>query len=260
MWWTASVAAGRRGRPRCARRARRPDRRDGGAAGTGRRSPTPSTSTAPTSGSGAVFVFAAALLGVFMVVSGWAVLKVSVKAIWTTVILLPALWLGAIPGAPQRRARRCGVAVLPPRHRGHGLHRLRQRDRAGRGTDRGRSAARRIGRHQPVRARADDGRGVDRGVHAVAPHPRRPLGGAARSPRHGRARRRRRGWHGYARRGRGSGISAAVAGAKGCAGGSATGAATPWERQDQAAENAAAVHGPPQPGVDPVPNRPATPP
>jgi hypothetical protein len=39
-----------------------------------------------------------------MMVSGWAVLEVSVKAIWTTVILLQALWLGAIPGAPQRRA------------------------------------------------------------------------------------------------------------------------------------------------------------
>jgi hypothetical protein len=53
---------------------------------------------------GAVLVCAGALLAVFMVASGWAVLKVSVKAIWTTVILLPALWLGAIPGAPQRKA------------------------------------------------------------------------------------------------------------------------------------------------------------
>ena len=53
---------------------------------------------------GAVFVLAALLLGFFMVVSGWAVLKVSVKAIWTTVIVLPTLWVGAIPGAPQRRA------------------------------------------------------------------------------------------------------------------------------------------------------------
>ena len=53
---------------------------------------------------GAVFVVAALLLGGFMAVSGWAVLKVSVQAIWTTVILLPALWLGGIPGAPQRRA------------------------------------------------------------------------------------------------------------------------------------------------------------
>ena len=68
---------------------------------------------------GLVFVAAAALLGLFMVVSGWAVLKVSVKAIWTTVILLPTLWLGAIPGAPQRRAAevvwqffRHGIEVL----------------------------------------------------------------------------------------------------------------------------------------------------
>ncbi|MBY0286740.1 MAG: hypothetical protein K2X52_06290 [Mycobacteriaceae bacterium] len=54
---------------------------------------------------GLVFVIAALLLGAFMVLSGWAVLKVSVKAIYTTVILLPTLWLGAIPGAPQRRAQ-----------------------------------------------------------------------------------------------------------------------------------------------------------
>jgi hypothetical protein len=53
---------------------------------------------------GAVFAVAALLLGAFMGVSGWAVLKVSVQAIWTTAILLPALWLGAIPGAPRRRA------------------------------------------------------------------------------------------------------------------------------------------------------------
>ncbi|MBV8928131.1 MAG: hypothetical protein JO152_03270, partial [Mycobacteriaceae bacterium] len=38
---------------------------------------------------GLVFVFAAALLGLFVVASGWAVLRVSVKAVWTTVILLP---------------------------------------------------------------------------------------------------------------------------------------------------------------------------
>jgi len=53
---------------------------------------------------GAVFVVAALLLGAFMAVSGWAVLKVSVHAIWTTAILLPALWLGSVPGAPRRRA------------------------------------------------------------------------------------------------------------------------------------------------------------
>lgn len=53
---------------------------------------------------GLIFVVVALLLGAFMVLSGWAVLKVSVKAIYTTVILLPTLWLGAIPGAPQRRA------------------------------------------------------------------------------------------------------------------------------------------------------------
>lgn len=53
---------------------------------------------------GCVFIFAATLLAWFMIVSGWAVLRVSVMAIWTTVIILPTLWLGAIPGAPQRRA------------------------------------------------------------------------------------------------------------------------------------------------------------
>ena len=53
---------------------------------------------------GLVLVAAAALMAWFMAVSGWAVLRVSVMAIWTTVILLPTLWLGAIPGAPQRRA------------------------------------------------------------------------------------------------------------------------------------------------------------
>lgn len=50
---------------------------------------------------GLVFVVVALLVGAFMVLSGWAVLKVSVKAIYTTVILLPTLWLGAIPGAPS---------------------------------------------------------------------------------------------------------------------------------------------------------------
>jgi hypothetical protein len=53
---------------------------------------------------GAILVLAAGLLGLFVMVSGWAVLKVSVKAVWTTAMLLPALWLGAVPGAPQRRA------------------------------------------------------------------------------------------------------------------------------------------------------------
>jgi hypothetical protein len=53
---------------------------------------------------GVVFVVAALLLGGFMAVSGWAVLRVSVQAIWTTAILLPALWLGAVPGAPRRHA------------------------------------------------------------------------------------------------------------------------------------------------------------
>ncbi|MDA2893384.1 hypothetical protein PDG61_20890 [Mycolicibacterium sp. BiH015] len=68
---------------------------------------------------GLILIAAASLLAMFMVASGWAVLRVSVKAIWTTVILLPTLWLGAVPGAPQRRATevvwqffRHGIEVL----------------------------------------------------------------------------------------------------------------------------------------------------
>jgi hypothetical protein len=68
---------------------------------------------------GAVLVLCGLLLGFFMVAAGWAVLTVSVKAIWTTVIVVPTLWLGAIPGAPQRRAAdvvwrffRHGIEVL----------------------------------------------------------------------------------------------------------------------------------------------------
>ncbi|KAA0093674.1 hypothetical protein CIW49_26890 [Mycolicibacterium sp. P1-18] len=57
---------------------------------------------------GLVLVVCSLLLGLFMVASGWAVLKVSVAAVWTTVKLLPALWIGGIPGAPQRHA----VAVV----------------------------------------------------------------------------------------------------------------------------------------------------
>ena len=84
--------------------------------------------------------------------------KVSVKAIWTTVILLPSLWLGAIPGAPQRRAAdvvwqffRHGIEVLVyivfVSVIGLAVERIVSAP-----------AARRAGRHQPVRARADDGR------------------------------------------------------------------------------------------------------
>jgi hypothetical protein len=54
--------------------------------------------------SGLVLVACSLLFGLFMVASGWAVLKVSIAAIWTTVKLLPALWIGGIPGAPQRHA------------------------------------------------------------------------------------------------------------------------------------------------------------
>jgi len=68
---------------------------------------------------GLVVVAAASMLGLFMVASGWAVLKVSVKAVWTTVILLPTLWLGAIPGAPQcRAAAALAVVCISIQYRG----------------------------------------------------------------------------------------------------------------------------------------------
>ena len=53
---------------------------------------------------GLVLVGCSLLLGIFMVASGWAVLKVSVTAMWTTAKLLPSLWLGAVPGSAQRHA------------------------------------------------------------------------------------------------------------------------------------------------------------
>jgi len=55
-------------------------------------------------GGAVILLVALTLLSWFLVSSGWSVLKVSVKAIYTTAILLPTLWAGGIPGAPQRRA------------------------------------------------------------------------------------------------------------------------------------------------------------
>ena len=202
---------------------------------------------------GAVFVLAAVLLGFFMVVSGWAVLKVSVMAIWTTVIVLPTLWVGAVPGAAQRRALdvvwqffRHGVEVmvyivyvsaiglaverivaspLPAELGGNNpfAHVLMMGAVS--------IAAYMLLRHiradlsgQP-RGRGLFGRGADvalgLGMHAA-------VGGAG---------------------------SAALAGAKGL-GSRLGGGRTPWEKLDKAADNAADVHGGPQPGVDPVPNAP----
>lgn len=55
-------------------------------------------------GGAVMMLVALTLLSWFLVSSGWSVLKVSIKAIYTTAILLPTLWAGGIPGAPQRRA------------------------------------------------------------------------------------------------------------------------------------------------------------
>jgi hypothetical protein len=207
---------------------------------------------------GMIFVLSALLLAVFMVVSGWAVLKVSVKAIWTTVILLPTLWLGAVPGAPQRRA----VDVVWQFFR-HGIEVMVY-----------------------ITYVSVIGLAVQRIVADPLPA---ALGGA--NPfahvlmmgavsivalvllRHVRAelsgRQHRRGLFG-----RGADVavgmgmqaavggvgSAALSGAKGLRGRFSGGwAPTPWERLDRTADDTGQVHGSPQPGVDPVPNAPSDP-
>jgi hypothetical protein len=204
---------------------------------------------------GLVFVAAALLLAVFMVASGWAVLKVSVKAVWTTVILLPTLWLGAIPGTPHRRAvdvvwqffrhgvevmvyivyvsviglavERVVAAPLPAAIGGTNAfaHVLMMGAVS--------VAALLLGRH----VRAD-----------LSGHPRG--GGLV-----GRATEVAVGMGIQA--GLGGAGSAAAKGLRGRLG-RARGA-TPWEQLDRVADNAARVHGSPAPGVDPVPNAPDDP-
>jgi hypothetical protein len=204
---------------------------------------------------GMVFVLSALLLGAFMVVSGWAVLKVSVKAIWTTVILLPTLWLGAVPGAPQRRAVdvvwrffRHGVEVMVYITYVSVIGLAVQRIVA-----------------DPLPA-AMGGAGpfahvlMMGAVSVVA----LILLGHVRAELSGRPRGRRL-------LGRGADVavgmgmhaavggvgSAALSGAKGLRGRFPGGRApTPWDQLDRAADDAAKVHGSPQPGVDPVPNAP----
>ena len=116
--WSAAVTP---------RRVRRPDPRDGRLRRPRRRRLRPAPRRHQHLGRIRCSSLPPLLLAWFMVVSGWAVLRVSVMAIWTTVILLPTLWLGAIPGAPQRRAAEVVWQFFRPRHRGAGLHRLRQR-------------------------------------------------------------------------------------------------------------------------------------
>jgi len=202
---------------------------------------------------GVIFVAAAALLALFMVVSGWAVLKVSVKAIWTTVILLPSLWLGAIPGAPQRRALdvmwqffRHGIEVtvyiVYVSVIGLAIERI------------------------VVNPLPADLGGTSAFAHVLMlgavsvvallllRHIRSDLAGPSRG----------RGLLGRAsevavgmglRAAIGGAGSAALAGAKGVRGRSSSGRlAALWEELDQIADDAGRVHGTPQPGVDPVAN------
>ena len=202
---------------------------------------------------GLVFGCAALLLGAFMVISGWAVLKVSVKAIWTTVILLPTLWLGAVPGAPQRRA----VDVVWQFFR-HGIEVMVYIVYV---SVIGLAVERIVSSPLPAELGGTNpfAHVLMMGATSIAGwvllhHIRSDISGRA-----GPGMLRRAG--GLAA---GVGMEAACAaagsasqpGAKGLwrrftAGGRGT---TPWERMDRAADNARAAHGDPQPGVDPVPN------
>jgi hypothetical protein len=201
---------------------------------------------------GLVLVVAAGLLGLFMVVSGWAVLRVSVKAVWTTVILLPSLWLGAIPGAPQRRA--ADVVWQFFRHGIEVLVYIVFVSVIGLAVERIVSAPlpAELGGTNPFAHVLMMG-----GVAVVAllllRHIRADLSGHA-------------GGGGLLRQATsvavGMGMTAAIGGAGAAAvrgvrglrrpAGSRT-EMTPWERLESEANNAAAVHGSPQPGFDPVP-------
>ncbi len=54
---------------------------------------------------GLVLVLVALLFGWFMISSGWAVMQVSLKAIYTTAKLIPSLYAGGISGAAQEHAK-----------------------------------------------------------------------------------------------------------------------------------------------------------
>src|SRR6185312_1050126 len=201
---------------------------------------------------GLVFVAAAALLGLFMVASGWAVLKVSVKAVWTTVILLPTLWLGAIPGAPQRRAAdvvwqffRHGVEVLVYIVYVSVIGLAVQRIVAA-------PLPAELGGTNPFAHVLMMG-----GVAVVAllllRHIRTDLSGRPAGP-------------GLVRQATGVAVGMGMTAAFGAAGSAAVAGArglrrrsgsrselTPWEQLETESRNAAAVHGAPQPGFDPVP-------
>jgi hypothetical protein len=204
---------------------------------------------------GLIFVAAAALLGFFMVISGWTVLKVSITAIWTTVILLPSLWLGAVPGATQRRA----VDVVWQFFR-HGIEvmvYIVYVSVIGLAVERivADPLPAQLGGTNPFAHVLMMG-AVSVVAFILLRHIRADLSGRPR----GRAMFGRAADVAVGigmRSAIGGAGSASRTGAKGLPGQfrSAT-AVTPWERFDQAADDAAQVHGAPQPGVDPVPNIP----
>lgn len=205
---------------------------------------------------GAVLVMAGGLLALFMVMSGWAVLKVSVKAIWTTVILLPALWLGAIPGAPQRKA----AAVIWQFFR-HGIEvcvYIVYVSVIGLAVERMVSAPlpAQLGGTNPFAHVLMMG-GVSIAAFVLLRHVRAELAGAT-------AQRGTLGRAGEVALG--MGIQAAVGGvgsaaANGLRGLRATGRGSgeraPWEQPQGGPDEASQVHGTPQPGFDPVPGDPA---
>jgi hypothetical protein len=202
---------------------------------------------------GLIFVAAAGLLGLFMVASGWAVLKVSVKAVWITVILLPSLWLGAIPGAPQRRAVdvmwqffRHGVEVMVyivfVSAIGLAVQRIVSNPLPAQ-----------LGGTNPFAHVLMMG-AVSIAAYLLLRHIRADMSGHPRGPglvRRGADVALGLGMHAAA----GAAGSAALSGAKGLRH-RLGGGRTPWDQVDQAAENAPKVHGGPQAGVDPVPNAP----
>jgi hypothetical protein len=201
---------------------------------------------------GLVFVAAAAMLAMFMVVSGWMVLKVSVKAIWTTAILLPALWVGAIPGAPQRRA--VDVVWQFFRHGVEVLVYVVYVSVIGLAVQRIVSAPLppELGGTNPFAHVLMMG-GVAIVALVLMRHIRAEMSGRPSGP-------------GLVRQATGVAVGMGMTAALGAAGSAAVAGAgklgrrlgrlgqmTPWEKLEAQSKTAAAVHGAPQPGFDPVP-------
>ena len=206
---------------------------------------------------GLVFVIVALLLGSFMVLSGWAVLKVSVKAVYTTVILLPTLWLGAIPGAPQRRA--AAVVWQFFRHAVEVLVYIVFVSVMGLAVESivaGRLPAE-LGGSNPFAHVLMMGATSIAAIFLLR-HIRADLSGDRQGP-------------GLFRQAGGVAVGMGIHAAIGGAGGAAVGAgrgllskmghrgeSTPWDQLDAAAADASRVHGQPQSGFDPVPAEGAT--